>query len=44
MNFREEFNKNEKLILTYMNVYFEPMEYLLRQDSYLINNIQDITK
>lgn len=32
-----------KIILTYMNVHFEPMKYLLRQDSYLTNNIQNIT-
>lgn len=43
MNFQEEFNTREKLILTYMNVNFEPMKYLLRQDSYLTNNIQNIT-
>jgi hypothetical protein len=43
MNFQEEFNTCEKLILTYMNVNFEPMKYFLRQDSYLTNNIQNIT-
>jgi hypothetical protein len=42
MNFREEFNTHEELILTYMNVHFEPMKYLLRQDSHLTNNIQNI--